>query len=215
MAADAHRGLAAYVAAVAAGTPAPGGGSVAAVTGALAASLGEMVANLTTGRDLPPEHEAELQAACMKLTELRSELLALAAADEAAYAGYRHAAAMPRTTDAERIARKAAMQTALIAATDVPLAVARATTTTASLLGTIAMRGNPHLHPDAALGALLSQSALRGALLNVRGNAALLKDEARAEVYREAADALEASGIAHAETAYAAATSATRSSGGH
>jgi formiminotetrahydrofolate cyclodeaminase len=35
---------------VAAGTPAPGGGSVSAYCGALAASLGQMVCNLTIGK---------------------------------------------------------------------------------------------------------------------------------------------------------------------
>lgn len=198
-----------YVAAVAAGTPTPGGGSVAAVVGALAAALGEMVANLTKANALAPETGRELDAARERLTTVRLDLMRAAGEDEAAYAGYRRAAAMPRRTDEERTARAAAMQDALIVATDVPLAVARSAAETAALLTTIATHGNRHLRTDAALGALLATTALRGALLNVRGNAALLHDETRAAAYRREADTLEAEGIAAAESAYEIATRAT------
>ena len=68
------------------------------------------------------------------------------------------------------------MQRALIAATDVPLAVARSAYEVAEILQSVARDGNPHVRSDAALGALLAEAALRGALLNVRGNAAMLED---------------------------------------
>jgi formiminotetrahydrofolate cyclodeaminase len=209
MAADPDRRLSDYVATVAAATPTPGGGSVAAVVGALAAALGEMVANHTHGRDLDAEGGRALGAARERLTALRQELLAAAAIDEAAYERYRLAAAMPRASDEERAARRLAMREALILATEAPLAVARAAAETASLLETIALLGNPRLRTDAALGALLSQAALRGALLNVRGNAAVMKDEPRAASFLAAADVLDAEGAASAETAYAVAVGKT------
>ena len=193
-----QRTLHSYLEEVASGNPTPGGGSVAAVVGALAAALGEMVANLTTGEELAPARD--------RLTHLRIELLRAAAADEAAYATYRSAASLPRDSKEAKAARAAAMQQALIVATEIPMQVARAATEAAHALQAVALTGNPHLRTDVALGALLAEVALRGALLNVRGNAAMLRDGARAGAYLEEADQLEANGRKAADAAFLRAT---------
>ena len=206
MSLDGERGMRAYLDAVAAGTPAPGGGSVAAVVGALAAALGEMVANLTLGREKYAGAEESLRSATARLSALRAALLEAAAADEAAYQAYRSAARLPRSSDEEKRTRADAVQTTLIEATNVPLSVARAAHEVAGILEIVAREGNPHVRSDAALGAILSEAALRGALLNVRGNAALLEDRERAVAYLADADLLEASGRAAAERAYRTAT---------
>jgi formiminotetrahydrofolate cyclodeaminase len=195
-------GLSVYLDRVAAGTPAPGGGSVAAVVGALAAALGEMVANLTLGREKYVDAEAALRPARDRLTALRTSLLEAAAADEAAYQAYRDATSLPRASDSEKTARKDAIQQALIAATDVPLGVARSLREMAEILQSVAREGNPHLRSDAALGALLAEAALRGVLLNVRGNAAMLADRERAAAYLTDADRLEEAGREAAQRAY-------------
>jgi formiminotetrahydrofolate cyclodeaminase len=153
-----------------------------------------MVANLTPG--------VELHSARDQLTHLRTQLLRAAAADEAAYATYRSAASLPRDGKDAKTARAAAMQAALIVATEVPLQVARAVTDAAQVLEAVAQTGNPHLRTDAALGALLAEVALRGALLNVRGNAALLRDGARADAYLKEANLLEESGRKAAGAAF-------------
>ena len=202
MAGDADGGLAAYLDEVAAGTPAPGGGSAAAVVGALAAALGEMVANLTLGRAKYAEAEASLRPARDRLTALRVALLESAAADEAAYQTYQDAASLPRTSDGEKTERVVAMQRALIAATDVPLGVARSVYEVAEILQSVARLGNPHVRSDAALGALLAEAALRGTLLNVRGNAAMLEDRELTLTYGTDADRLEEAGREAAQHAY-------------
>ena len=202
MSGNADRGLSAYLDEVAAGTPAPGGGSVTAVVAALAAALGEMVANLTLGREKYADAEASLRPARDRLTALRSNLLDAAAADEAAYQSYREAASLPGTNDDEKSARTDAMQRALIAATDVPLAAARSAHEVAEFLQSVARDGNPHVRSDAALGALLAEAALRGALLNVRGNAALLMDRELAASYLTDADLLEEAGREAAQRAF-------------
>ncbi len=201
-----ERRLAPYLDEIAAGTPTPGGGSVAAVVGALAAALGEMVANLTLGRETYAGAEASLRPARELLTALRAALLDAAAADEAAYQSYRDATSLPRTSDDEKTARAEAMQRALIAATLVPLAVARSAREVAETLASVAREGNPHVHSDAALAALLAEAALRGALLNVRGNAAMLSDRELAETYLTDADLLEEAGRGAAQRAYHTAT---------
>ncbi len=191
-----------YLDAVAAGTAAPGGGSVAGIVGALGAALGEMVANLTLGRERYAAAEEALRPARDRLAELREMLIDAALEDERAYAAYRAASATTRETAAQKGARVAAMQEALVAATEVPMGTARATVETAEILEVVARVGNPHVRSDAALGAVLAEAALRGALLNVRGNAAMLRDAALADEYREQATHLEIRGRAAAERAF-------------
>jgi formiminotetrahydrofolate cyclodeaminase len=205
---SADRSLAAYLDEVAAGMPAPGGGSVTAVVGALAAALGEMVANLTLGREKYADVEESLRPVRDRLTMVRSSLLDAAVADEAAYQSYRDAASLPRTSDGEKIARTDAMQRALIAATDVPLAAARYAYEVAEILQSVARDGNPRVRSDAALGALLAETALRGALLNLRGNAAMLADRELAATYLTDADLLENAGRETAQRAYRTAVGA-------
>jgi methenyltetrahydrofolate cyclohydrolase len=202
VAGDADSGLAAYLDKVAAGTPAPGGGSVAAVVAALAAALGEMVANLTLGRAKYADVESSLRPARDRLTALRAALQESAAADAVAYTSYRDAASLPRRSDGEKTTRTHAMQRALIVATDVPLGAARSVYEVAEILQLIARDGNPHVRSDAALGALLAEAALRGALLNVRGNAAMFSDRALALTYLKDADRLEEAGRQAAQVAY-------------
>lgn len=205
------RSLSGYLDEVASASPAPGGGSVAAIVGALAAALGEMVVNLTPQSPAADNHEAAtpLAAALATLTALRQRLTAAAAADERAYAAYRAASSLPRSDADAKRARTQAMQAALVLATDVPLDVAEAATATAEVLVTIAEHGNPHLRSDAALGALLAEAALRGALLNVRGNAGMLRDAERSAHYLAAAERLETTGREAASHAYTLATDRT------
>jgi formiminotetrahydrofolate cyclodeaminase len=195
-----------YLDAVAAGTPVPGGGSVAAIVGALGAALGEMVVNLTGGREVETAGGALVEIG-QRLTALRATLLAAAGDDEAAYAAYRAAADLPRGSADEKAARTQAMQAALLRATDVPLGVARAAAEIAELMERVATDGTPHLRTDAALGALLAETALRGALLNVRGNAAMLRDRESGNTYLTEAGRLEERGRAAAERAFGAAIS--------
>ena len=212
MSGDTGSGLSAYLAEVAAGKPVPGGGSVAAVVGALAAALGEMVANLTLGREKYVDVEASLRPVRDRLTALRTSLLDSAAADESAYQSYRDAAGLPRTSGREKAVRTDAMQQALIAATEVPLGVARSAREVAEILQSVAREGNPHVRSDAALGALLAEAALRGALLNVRGNAAMLADRELSVTYMTDADLLEEAGREAAQLAYRAAMDASEES---
>ena len=212
MAGDADRGLAAYLGEVAEGTPAPGGGSVAAVVGALAAALGEMVVNLTLGRPKYADAESSLRPARDRLTALRTALLVAAAADEAAYQSYRDAATLPRSSESEKTARRVAMQRALVSATEVPLGVARSLREVAEILQSVVRDGNPHLRSDVALGALLAEAALRGVMLNVRGNAAMLEDRELALTYLADADRVEEAGCEAAQSAYQIATEVA---GGH
>ena len=237
----------AYARAVAAHSPAPGGGSVAAVVGALAASLTAMVGHYSSGRPVPslippaegsPTAAANVDPATPAATadsgpspspaappdarstggtvpsptgpdtpigdgdvpfaatvttadDFRERLLALAAADEAAYGAYIAATRLPKGTGAEKATRRTALQAALVGAADVPLAVARAVHGLHPHLAALAAGGNPHVLSDVVVAALCSEAAGRAALVNVRVNARLLKDKERGRAYLSEADDLE------------------------
>ena len=90
---------------------------------------------------------------------------------------------MPKGTDAEKAARAEAMEKATLYATQVPLKTMKASFRAFEIAGAMAEEGNPNSVSDAGVGALAARAAVQGAFLNVKINAAGLKD-------REAADAL-------------------------
>ncbi|MGH2482837.1 MAG: cyclodeaminase/cyclohydrolase family protein [Candidatus Limnocylindria bacterium] len=150
--------------------PVPGGGSASALAGALGAALVEMVCELTVGK---PEYEdvdpvaRQIGAAA---GELRGSLLAAAEEDAVAYLDVVAARGLPRDSDGERAARKAAIGEASVAATKVPLRVARLAAEVLDLAASIASIGNRNAVSDAGAAALLAAAAARGAALNVRIN---------------------------------------------
>lgn len=150
--------------------PVPGGGSASALSGALGAALVEMVCELTVGR---PEYE-EVDPVARQIGaaagELRASLLAAAEEDAAAYLTVVAARRMPRDSDAERAARKAAVGEASVAATEVPLRIARLAAEVLDLAAGIAPIGNRNAASDAGVAALLAATAVRGASLNVTIN---------------------------------------------
>jgi formiminotetrahydrofolate cyclodeaminase len=189
-------GLVAYVEAVASGAPIPGGGSVGAVVAALAAALGEMVVNLTVGRPAQAAADDELRALQDRLREARRRFLALAVEDEHAYGSYRAAAALPKAAAEEQAARADAMQAALIRSADVPARVAVGCVDLFPVLVRVVRTGNKHVLSDAHIAAILAEAAVRAAAVNVRVNAALIRDASRADALRWEVDQAEAAGAA-------------------
>ena len=123
------------------------------------------------------------------------ELLALVDEDTAAFNRIMAAFGMPKGTEEEKQAREQAIEEATLYATEVPLKAMRAAGKAFPLLKAMAEKGNPNSVSDAGVGALAARSAVLGALLNVRINAAGLKDRAAAEVLLDEADALAAEAI--------------------
>lgn len=158
--------------------PVPGGGSAAAIAGAMGAALVGMVAELTIGRPDAEPHAGELQSVRDEAARFRAELLSLAQTDAAAYDAVVRARRMPRSTDEEREARRAAVGEAMLAAADAPLRIARLAAATLQLAERIAPIGNPNAVSDAGVAALLSAAALRGAAMNVRINLPYLPADA-------------------------------------
>jgi glutamate formiminotransferase/formiminotetrahydrofolate cyclodeaminase len=167
-----------FVASVAAGTPAPGGGAVVAHAGALAAALTRMVAALTVGRKKYAAAEREMQALMPRAASLGSRLSDLAVADARAYGAVTEAYKMPKEPPEAAAARQQAIERALLGAAEVPLETARVCAEVAELAGIVAERGNANAVSDAGVAALLAEAACRGAAYNVRINVAALSDRA-------------------------------------
>src|SRR6185503_1968628 len=112
--------VSAFVAAVAAPTPAPGGGSVSAHVGALAAALTQMVAGLTLGRKKYAAVEADMRELAMRAAALVNELTGLVERDAAAYGAVTAAYKLPKEPESAAAARERAVADALLAAARVP-----------------------------------------------------------------------------------------------
>ncbi|RLC72646.1 MAG: methenyltetrahydrofolate cyclohydrolase [Chloroflexi bacterium] len=175
---------------LASSAPAPGGGSVAALSGALGAALVSMVCNLTVGKRKYADVQDDIQALLEQSEALRHELVDLLEADVQVYTSVSKAYKMPRQTEEEKAARRAAIQAALKDATAVPMKVAEACVKVLDLCIPAAEKGNVNAVSDAGVAALMAEAGLRSAALNVLINLGAIKDEDFVERERARLDAL-------------------------
>ncbi len=182
----------AFAAETASESPAPGGGSIAAYMGALGAALGTMVANLSSHKAGWDDRWEEFSDWADRGQILLSELLHLVDEDTAAFNRIMAVFAMPKSTDEEKAARSEALQAATLYATQVPLRTMKAASKVFDIVEAMAAEGNPNSVSDAGVGALAARSAVLGACLNVKINAAGLKDRAAADALVAEAEALAA-----------------------
>jgi len=151
-------------------SPAPGGGSIAAYVGALGVSLGTMVANLSAhkrGWDDKWEYFSDVAETGQ---DIKDRLLQLVDEDTKAFNEIISAIRMPKSSVAEKKARKNAMNDATKNAIEVPLQVMEQGLKSFPLLKLMANKGNPNSVSDAGVGALCAYTAVYGAYLNVRIN---------------------------------------------
>jgi formiminotetrahydrofolate cyclodeaminase len=166
---------------LASGAPTPGGGSAAAIMGAMGAALVSMVCNVTIGKKGLESVEAEMKAVRDESEKLRLRLTAMVAEDVEAFNGLMAAYRLPKATDEERSRRGAAIQSSLRAATETPLACARACAEVVALSKRAGEKGYAGVISDAGVGVLAANTALRSAALNVYINAPSLKDRVFAD----------------------------------
>ena len=160
---------------------APGGGSISAYMGSLGAALGAMVANLSSHKRGWDGRCPEFSVWAEKGEDLMYQLLHLVDEDTCAFNKIMDAMSMPKKSDEEKAARAAAMEAATLYATQVPLRTMKTSYEVFDLVEEMAKEGNPNSVSDAGVGALAARSAVLGAFLNVKINAAGLKDRAVAD----------------------------------
>lgn len=177
---------------LASAAPTPGGGGASAYAGALAAALASMVGNLTVGKKTYADVEDEVRASLARLDALRARLVALVDEDARAFEPLAAAYRLPKATPEEQAAKNAALQQALVGASDVPLAIMRAVADVVDEADYLAHHGSKMARSDAGVAAAFARAASDGASLNIFINAASMDDAAQAARYRGEADSLAA-----------------------
>ena len=158
-------------------SPAPGGGSIAAYVGALGAGLGTMVANLSSHKRGWDDRWAEFSERAERGQELKDQLLLLVDQDTQAFEGIMAAFRLPKGSDAEKAARREAIQSATKEAMMTPFRIIETASHIFPLCRAMAENGLPASISDAGVGALCARAAIHGAYLNVQINASGLHDE--------------------------------------
>ncbi len=163
--------------------PVPGGGSAAAYAGALGAALAAMVARISSKKteDGWPDYIAEMD-------NLRADFLRLVDDDSAAYARVAEGMKLPKSTDEEKSQRTERMQAALLAASRVPLEVAKTSRRLLDACERGVSKASGATVSDLGVGALMAEAGLRGAALNVMINLASVKDAAQVKALSEDLD---------------------------
>jgi formiminotetrahydrofolate cyclodeaminase len=176
-----QRPLETFLDELASGAPTPGGGSAAAIMGAMGAALVSMVCNVTIGKKGHEAVESEMKSVRDESERLRMRLTSMVAEDVAAFDGLMTAYRLPKSSEDEKSRRAAAIQSSLRAATETPLACARACAEVVALSKRAGEKGYAGVVSDAGVGVLAANTALRSAALNVYINAPSLKDRVFAD----------------------------------
>lgn len=158
-------------------SPAPGGGSVAAYVGALGAALATMVANLSSHKKGWDERWEEFSNWAEKGEQYKAKLVGLVDADTRAFNRIMQAFGLPKSTDAEKAARHAAIQEATRYAIEIPFQVMQTAYESMEVIKAMAETGNPNSVSDAGVGALCARASVMGAFMNVRINASGYDDK--------------------------------------
>ena len=162
-------------------SPAPGGGSISAYMGSLGAALGTMVANLSSHKPGWDERWEEFSDWAEKGQKIKDDLLWLVDEDTHSFNLIMEAFGMPKGNDAEKAARKQAIQDATKYAIEVPFKTIQRSFDVFELCAAMIEKGNPNSVTDAGVGVLCARAAVMGAYLNVKINASSLEDKAFAE----------------------------------
>jgi glutamate formiminotransferase/formiminotetrahydrofolate cyclodeaminase len=184
------RTLGAFLDALAADTPAPGGGSAAALCGALAAALAAMVAGITYARrDAEPNRE-ELARLGAEAHRLKDALLAAVQEDADAFEAMMAARRIKPATPEEKAAREEALRRATLRAIESPLAVMRAASEVLGAAAAVEKVGAASAASDVGVAAAAALAAVEGAFDNVLINLPGLDDASRAGSLRLEAEAI-------------------------
>ncbi|MES2566832.1 MAG: glutamate formimidoyltransferase [Bacteroidota bacterium] len=158
-------------------SPAPGGGSISAYVGSLGISLATMVANLSSHKKGWDSRWEEFSNWAERGQKIKDELNKMVDLDTVAFNKIMEAFNLPKASDEEKTIRKQAIQNATKFAIEVPFKVMQLSYESLTVINAMAEIGNPNSVSDAGVGALCARSAVMGAFMNVRINAAGFDDK--------------------------------------
>ena len=155
---------------------APGGGSIAAYVGTLGVALGTMVANLSAGKAGWDDKWEYFSEWAVKGQDYKKKLLFLVDEDTNAFNKIIDGFRMPKDSEKEIEARKAAIEAATIYATEIPFQVMETSCNSMEVAQAMLTDGLQSSLSDSAVGILCARAAVVGAYFNVRINAKDIKD---------------------------------------
>ncbi|MBU2651580.1 MAG: glutamate formimidoyltransferase [Bacteroidetes bacterium] len=158
-------------------SPAPGGGSISAYVGALGVSLGTMVANLSSHKRGWDDRWEEFSTWAAKGQAIKDELLFLVDEDTRAFNRIMDAFGLPKGSDEEKAARHHAIQEASKYAMEIPFRVMHKAFDSMQVMKAMAEIGLQASASDTGVGAMCARTAVMGAFLNVKINAAGVDDK--------------------------------------
>ncbi len=188
----AQMSLAAFADETASESPAPGGGSISAYVGSLGAALAGMVANLSShkrGWDDKWEYFSDIAD---KAQQVKNALLKAVDEDTEAFNRIMKAFELPKGSDERKLALREATKQAI----EVPFKVMELSLQAMEVAKEMAQNGNPNSVSDAGVGALCARTAIRGAFLNVKINAAGFADKTFVDEMLTKGNAIETKALA-------------------
>lgn len=166
---------------LAAKTPTPGGGAAAAMAGCMGTSLFLMTVRFSQGKKANVGREDDLAQAETELQGHLDRLMPMGERDCEAYDKVSAAFRMPKESDDEKAARSAAIQGSMVGAMLIPEQTQNMIRDVFVTMERVCDCIGKSIASDLASGAALLLAGAEGAFLNVRINAAELKDRELAE----------------------------------
>ena len=186
-----ERPIADFLASLAAREPAPGGGAAAALSAAQAAALVAMVARYSD-RGGDADAIALAHGIAGDADVLRARATTLIQSDMDAFAAVAEGYRLPKETDAELAARRAAIAAASIEAAQVPADVIGIADEALGLCTSLMPIANRNVITDVAAAADAARAAAATARLNVEINLGSITDEAAKARFAAAVEGVDA-----------------------
>jgi formiminotetrahydrofolate cyclodeaminase len=169
-------------------SPAPGGGSVSALASTLGIALTRMMGSLAINKkkynELDEIIKDEFNSKLDKLKVIRKKLSILIDEDTKVFNELMAAYKLPKETEEEKKIRSEKIQVATLRATEVPYEVAKVSMEAMELFPFFSEHGNLNAISDLGVGAMLLETGIKGAILNVKINVSGLKNEAKVEWFK-------------------------------
>jgi len=184
---------------LASNSPAPGGGSAAALAASLGSSLCSMVFNLTIGKKAYNEYDEDkknlINSSLEEVKAQKDNFLGLMEKDAEEFLVLMEAFKLPKNTETEKEYRLEKINEGYVKALEIPFDVAKKASEIYNYVEIAASFGNKNAISDAGVAALLLQTAIESAVLNVKINLSSIKDESYKTEVAEKCDILIKEGL--------------------
>ncbi|MEI6856359.1 cyclodeaminase/cyclohydrolase family protein [Psychrilyobacter sp.] len=184
--------------------PAPGGGSVSALSSSLGIALSRMMAALAIDkkkyREFDDMIKEEFLTKHRRLLKIRKRVEILIDEDTKVFNDLMEVFKLPKDTDENKKIRDEEIQKATLKATEVPFEIAKVSLEAMELLPFFSKYGNLNAVTDLGVGAMLLETGVRGAILNVKINLGSLKDQDKVERFKRNYERIEKESILLKET---------------